>query len=73
MFNHRQKTIGKSLYKILPGGAAFKIIEIDRSTNQIVGSSSRGWTRIDDALNELARINREHYYSDGSRRFCMDI
>ena len=65
MFNHRRKTIGKSMYYVSENGGSYQIKEI--YDGNIVGRSDYLHHRIDDALHELENIRCEKYYTDSTR------
>ena len=70
MFNHRQKTIGKSVYYIentdLLGIGGYIVKELYNGT--ITGISKYIHRYIDDAMLELESIRCERYYTDDSRQ-----
>lgn len=63
---HRDKIIGKSLYRIVKHtGEGFRIMEIFNDGRTLAKAySKRQWQRVDDALLELQHIDRERYYTD---------
>jgi hypothetical protein len=69
MFNHRRKTIGKSVYYISEHNGAYIVKEIYNDTT--VAKSKYTHYNIDDALRELATIRCEQYYTDTSRGLCF--
>ena len=69
MFNHRRKTIGKSVYFVTKSNGAYIVREIYDDTT--FAESKYTHYNIDDALRELATIRCEQYYTDTSRRLCF--
>lgn len=65
MFNHRRKTIGKSMYYISENRGAYVVKEIFNGST--VAKSKYRHYNIDDALQELNGISCERYYTDQSR------
>ena len=65
MFNHRRKTIGKSMYFISENGGRYIVKEIFNGST--VAKSKYTHYNIEDALQELNGISCEQYYSDQSR------
>ena len=65
MFNHRRKTIGKSVYYINDRNGKYVICE--KYNNSVLAESKYTHYNIDDALQELNNIRCERYYTDDSR------
>lgn len=59
---HRDKRIGKSIYRITKELTGYKILEIYKGTQVAKSKYTHG--TIDDAIQELHSINRERYYTD---------
>jgi hypothetical protein len=66
MFNHRRKTIGKSIYNIHESNGKYIICEI--YNNSVLAESKYTHDNIDDALTELNNIRCERYYTDNSKQ-----
>ena len=66
MFNHRRKTIGKSMYYISEHNGAYIVKEIYNGST--VAKSDYRHYNVDDALEELTNIRCEQYYTDTSRQ-----
>lgn len=69
---HRDKRIGKSLYRVVsrPGGYAIKEIYNDyngKSETFAMGISKQIYPNVDDALTDLSKISVERYYTDDSK------
>jgi len=66
---HRDKTIGKSLYRVVarPGGYAIREIYND-GKSFAMGLSKQFFQTVDAALEELSHISTEQYYTDPSRQ-----
>jgi len=62
MFEHRRKTIGKSVYYISEHRGNYVVKEIYNGTQ--VAKSKYTNDKIDDAIQELHSISRERYYTD---------
>lgn len=65
MFNHRQKTIGKSVYYISGHMGRYVVSEVYNGVT--VAKSKYTHYNIDDALQELTNIRCERYYTDSTR------
>lgn len=65
MFNHRQKTIGKSVYYISGHLGRYVVSEVYNGLT--VAKSKYTHYTIDEALQELANIRCERYYTDCTR------
>lgn len=66
MFDHRRKIIGKSVYFVSENNGAYTVEETYNGCT--VGKSMYSHRRIEDALQELALIGCERYYTDDSRQ-----
>ena len=66
---HRDKRIGKSLYRIVArhGGYAIREFYNDGGESFAVGLSKQIYPTVDEALGELSKISTERYYNDTSR------
>jgi hypothetical protein len=69
MFQHRRKTIGKSVYHIGENNGRYTVKEIYNGI--IVAKSRYAHYNIEDALDELNSISCEQYYTDPSRRLIF--
>ena len=67
MFNHRRKTIGKSVYYIVTLNGRYVVFEVYDKT--VTGQSMYMHYYVDDAIQELTEIDREGYYTDNTRYF----
>ncbi len=62
---HRDKRIGHSLYRVVKHGDIFRIMEIFNDDKSFAKHYSKeSWDTADDAIQQLASISRERFYSD---------
>lgn len=62
---YRDKRIGKSIYRIVKQANSYRIMELFAAPGAVSEKLSKEqWDRVDDALRELERIDREQYYTD---------
>lgn len=65
---HRDKRIGKSLYRIVKGvNDCFRIMEIYNDSREFCTRYSQYFYDINEAVAELDGINRERYYTDPTK------
>lgn len=62
MFEHRRKTIGKSVYYISEHRGNYIVKELYNGTKVAKSKYTHG--KIDNAIQELHSINKEQYYTD---------
>lgn len=63
---HRDKKIGKSLYRIVKhDGEGYRVMEIYNDGKTFAKAySNEQWDRVDDALQQLTLIDKERFYTD---------
>lgn len=65
---HRDKRIGKSLYRITKELTGYKILEIYNDSKEFCTRKSMNtYDTTDEALQQLALIDRERYYTDPTK------
>lgn len=66
---HRDKTIGKSLYRVVARQGGYAIREFYNDGKSFaMGLSKQIFQTVDAALEELSQISTERYYTDPSRQ-----
>lgn len=61
---HRQKIIGKSIYRIVSEDGVYRIMELYPYRQHFITKTYGNWDRVDDAIRELESIDRERQYTD---------
>lgn len=62
---HRDKRIGKSLYRVVKEIYGYRILEIYNDSKEFcTRKSMEKYDTVDEALQQLNTINRERYYTD---------
>ena len=65
---HRDKRIGKSLYRVVKEIYGYRILEIYNDSKEIcTRKSMEKYDTVDEALRQLDIIDRERYYTDPTR------
>lgn len=61
---HRDRRIGKSLYRIVKDGESFRIMEIYNDSRTLAKSYSPRYRDFEEAAERLKHINRERFFTD---------
>lgn len=65
---HRDKRIGKSLYRVVKEINGYKILEIYNDSKEFCTRKSMDtYYTSDEALQQLSSIDRERYYTDPTK------
>ena len=61
---HRDKKIGKSLYRIVKSGELFRIMEIYNDSKTFAKNYSKYYNSFEEAYEQLKNIDRERFFTD---------
>ena len=61
---HRDRRIGKSLYRIVKDGESFRIMEIYNDSKTLAKNYSPRYRDFEEAAEHLKHINRERFFTD---------